>query len=85
MRLRRELRWFDKTSEECAGWCELVGVRLDELQRVFGVAQEDSMYGCFPVSEHHVAYLAAYAQVPIDLDRYDYFVECSAVNDSENS
>lgn len=75
----RTLSWFDKRTEEWMGDARLRGARMPELRRLFGARGNDPMYESYPVGKHHVATVRKWVDVPILLSKYDYFVECSAV------
>ena len=77
--VRRMLRWFEKsTGDSLAGEAELCDVTLPDLQDIFGVPQGDPMYDCWPVRAEHLPALSPYVPVPIDLTKFDYFVEADA-------
>jgi len=37
------------------------------------------MYDCYPVTASAASQLQAFVDVPIDLEKYDYFVETDAI------
>jgi hypothetical protein len=77
----RVLSWFDKESEVLVGDAELVGLELTALQHLFGEWSEDPLYYLsYPVRGSHVKELAKYlpSQTHIDLECYEYFVDCYA-------
>ncbi|MDQ2687745.1 MAG: cloacin immunity family protein [Armatimonadota bacterium] len=46
------------------------------LQKLFGQPLDNPMYDVYPVSEEQAKRLQPYAGHPLDLRKYDYFVEC---------
>ncbi len=78
-KLWRSLTWFDKRTDEWVGEVRLRGVTLRQLQKLFGVAAENPMYDCFKIERKHVPTIEKWASVPITLNKFDYFVECSSV------
>ena len=75
----RMIRWFQKDpGEEFVGEATLRDVDLGELQRLFSVPRDNPMYESYPVRQEHVSTLQAHVDVPIELDRYEYFVEADA-------
>ena len=78
-KLWRSLTWFDKRNDEWVGEVRLRGVKLPQLQKLFAVPSDNPMYDCFKLEKKHATLVQKWSGVPIDLKRYDYFVECSAV------
>jgi hypothetical protein len=78
-RVVREMTWFDRKDESHVGTVRLRGATLKALQRLFGAPSDDPMYECYPVCAEHLKDLQRWADLRIDLDKYDYFVECSRV------
>ena len=76
----RTLTWFDKLTEEWQGETRLRNVRIGELRKVFGTSTRDPMFDSYPVERKHVAAIKKWIDVPIHLNRYDYFIECCAVD-----
>lgn len=76
--VRRVLRWFDRESDELVGSAPLRGIGLPTLQQMFDVPSDNPMYDCFPVTPSQASQLQAYVDVPIELNRFDYFVEADA-------
>lgn len=79
MKVRRVLRWFNRSTEELAGSAPIHGPSLMELQRMFRVEPDDPMYDCYPLESAQASQLQAYVDAPIRLNDYDYFVEADAV------
>jgi hypothetical protein len=53
----------------------LSGIELPELRRLFGAAEDDPMFACWPVRPEHVERLSRAVDREIDLNRFEYFVE----------
>jgi len=75
----RTVAFFDKRTEELVGEYPLVGIDLPTLQALFRVEPEDPMYDVWAVGPAEAALLRNHVIGNIDLERYDYFVECSAI------
>jgi hypothetical protein len=76
--VNRWLRWFAKSGDELIGEVPLDSLSLDALRALFGAPAHDPMYDSFPVRTEHIAILQSKVNHPIDLERYDYFVEADA-------
>jgi len=74
----RTLTWYDKRSDEWLGEARLRAVRTPLLRKVFGAPVRDPMYDAYRVEQRHVPALRKWTDVQINLEKYDYFVECSA-------
>jgi hypothetical protein len=79
-KLLRSLTWFDKRNDEWVGEVRLRGVKLPQLQKLFGVPTSNPMYDCFKVEKKHVPMVQRWTGVPISLDKFDYFIECATVS-----
>ncbi|KAM3115215.1 DUF7683 domain-containing protein [Phormidesmis sp. 146-33] len=84
----RVLRWYEKSGDRLAGEALLDSLMLPELQRLFRESSDNLMVDCYPVSAAQVAPLQAAIDAKrngkgnaesIDLDVYDYYLECDAV------
>ncbi len=86
--LERTLDYFEKGSDELAGQIPIDGVPFSFLQELFGVPDDDPMYEVFPVSPAQAEALKPFVtDGTIDLDRYDYYLDCSGtpINDDAPS
>jgi hypothetical protein len=81
--ITRVLAYYPKGGDTLAGEDRLAGVGLDELRGIFGIAGDDPMYDCYPIGPGEAAELQRFVDRPIDLTRYDYFVECEAETPSQ--
>ena len=77
--VRRMVYWFDKASDSFVGKAELHDITLLELQRMFNVPADNPMYDCWPIYAEHLGALMPHLAVPVDVDRYAYFVEADAI------
>jgi hypothetical protein len=77
--LGRGLEWYEKDPRAAlVGKCELKGIKLEELQKLFNALPDDLLYTLHEVQESHVPFLQPYCDHRIDLGSYDYFVEARA-------
>jgi len=70
------LSWFEKAGDRLVGQAPLKGIAPAQLRRWFALPTDDPVYDSLPVGPEHAAKLNRYVDVPIDLHRYDYFIEC---------
>ncbi|HYM16394.1 MAG TPA: hypothetical protein VEZ14_12625, partial [Dehalococcoidia bacterium] len=80
MSMRRWATQFRKIGDDrlVRGY-ELRGVRLAQLQRLFGPNSDDpQMVLCYPVTEKQRPFVERLIGEPLNLQRYDYFVEAYA-------
>ncbi len=82
-RIERTLDYYEKNSDDLAGQLPLEGVELAFLQELFGMTRDDPMFEVFPVNSLQVEALRPYVSGEIDLDRYDYYLDCSGIPTSE--
>ena len=75
----RVLRWFNRETEELAGSAPLKNIDLPRLQRMFRAKADDPMYDCFEVTTIEAGQLQVHVDVPIELEKYHYFVEADAL------
>ena len=77
----RMLRWYEKThAGRVVGEAVLSGVRLSDLQAMFGAPASNPMYDCWPVGEAQVAWVSGVAGLTVDAGRYDYMIEADAAD-----
>lgn len=73
-------RWvfvFRRDNETLADELPL-DVPIAALQALFGVATDNPMLECYPVTERERDQVEAWLGVRLDLERFDYFVEATA-------
>lgn len=80
MSTRRCVTQFKKDgTEEFVRDYDLRGVRTIQLQRLFGVGADDPrMVLCYPVTENQRLAIERLLGEPLNLRKYDYFVEAYA-------
>lgn len=54
---------------------------LTRLQELFGCPVLDFMYGCFPIHEEQARALSPFLCTPLQLDRYEYYLEAHDLKD----
>jgi len=65
----------DGENENLVQECVIPEASAEEVLKAFGVGPGESLGGMLCVEERHAAMLSRVCGVPLDLDRYDYFVE----------
>lgn len=73
--VRRQVSCFDKASEELVREIPL-DVPLRRLQEIFGESADDPMYEGYLLTAALAAQIQPYASEPIDVARYDCFLDC---------
>lgn len=72
------LTWFHKDEEGdefLVGECDLEGISLDKLLKLFDQPAEEKMVYCYPLKPKQLDYVQKFSSHKIDLSTYDYFVE----------
>ncbi len=72
------LQAYQKEGDAFVEEWPLRGISLGTLHSLFQQPQDDPMYDAYPIGEAQAGCLQAYTAHPIDLQAYDYFVECYA-------
>jgi hypothetical protein len=75
-RLVRSLRWYEKQGDVLVGQKILDSMSLSDLQDIFGEPKNDLMIENYQVAESEAKYFERKLNQPIDLNAYDYFLEC---------
>jgi len=75
----RVLRWYEKNGDRLVGEAVLNTVKLPELQMLFHEPLNNLMVDSYPVSMSQVDQLQSAIAQPINLNAYDYYIECDAV------
>jgi len=76
--IERSLCWYSKGSEELIGEHSIASLSLQQLRALFRVdASDPMMYRCYQVRPEHARTLEDAEGVALDLEKLDYFVECS--------
>jgi hypothetical protein len=69
------LQGFDRTTEELKVEFHLEPVPIDKLRSLFDVGDDPEMCDAYPVDAVKADALAPLVTEPIDLDRYDFFLQ----------
>jgi len=77
--IRYNLSWYEKNGDAFVNQVWLKGVRVDQLRRLFGASRQDPMYDSRAVGPEQAHVLEGLTGMKIDLGRYDFFVECEAL------
>lgn len=81
-KVERVLRWFEKEADDLVGEKVLDNVKLEHLQKLFGISPENPMYDCYRVeTSKQIDFLQQFLNTEIDMQSYEYFVECDAVQE----
>lgn len=75
----RVLRWYEKSGDRLVGETVLKTLGLPELQQLFEETSDNLMVDSYRVCTPQVDRLQNEMASPIDLNTYDYYVECDAV------
>lgn len=75
---RRCVSCFDKRTEELIKEIPFVGITLRDLQEIFGMPEDDEMIEVFDITPRHAQRLQKFLPEPLELDKYDYQLECYA-------
>ncbi len=77
--VKHVLVWYSKEDDSLVGGFLLRGLDLEQLKVTFRPPDEDPlMYESNPVDRMASELLGKALDVSLDLDRFDYFVECHA-------
>lgn len=78
-KVERVLRWFEKEGNNLVGEQVLDDVKLEQMQELFEISSENPMYDCYRVeSSEQIEYFQKLLNFQLDLQSYEYFVECDA-------
>lgn len=72
------LQAYQKEGDAFVEEWPLRGISFSTLHSLFQQPQDDPMYDAYPVDEAQAKRLQSYTDHPINLQAYDYFVECHA-------
>lgn len=78
--VRRFISYFDKRTELIAGEIPLVDPSPDWIRELFGLPPDDPAYDCYPVNVDNLQFVATKIAdgALINLDAYDYFIDCES-------
>lgn len=68
------IMYFEKLGDAYVGKLALPNIPLDKLQDLFHMPPEDPMYEMFPIQDKEAKFFCEFAQVKIDISKYDYFL-----------
>jgi hypothetical protein len=69
------LQGFDRTTEELKVELHLEPVPIERLRSLFDVGDDPKMSDAYPVDAVKAGVLAPLVSEPINLDRYDFFLQ----------
>ena len=72
------LQAYQKEGDAFVAEWPLKDISINTLHNLFQQPQDDPMYDSYPVSKQQLKALQSHTDHPIDLQKYDYFVECYA-------
>lgn len=78
--IRRHISWYEKKGDDFIDDEDMVNINLNALQKLFNVGNENPMYDCWEIKEKHVKALQKHINHKINIEKYDYFVEATALN-----
>ncbi len=58
-------------------------VSIKELQEIFGESKGNPMYDCYPIGKHQMEKLKPLIKEEFDINRFDFFLECDEISDSD--
>jgi len=72
MKTLNMLTWFDKATEFLVGELEIKNISEKEFKELL---QTDELYACIPLSLKQLQYIRAKNDFPLELGKYEYFME----------
>ena len=75
----RMIRWYEKEGDQLVGELPLPNIRLTELQELFQESPDNLMFECYVISPRQADYFQQKLKQKLDLDDYDYFIDCDAL------
>jgi hypothetical protein len=72
----RTLSYYPKGRDFLAGEYPLNGVDVGDLRTLFGIDSGNPMFDVYPVGPEQVTFLQKVLHRELDLETFDYFVEC---------
>ncbi len=73
------LAWYSKEDDRLVGECPLQGLGIEQLKDTFRPPERDLLlYDSYPVGLAEAKILSKAMGISLDLDCFDYFVECDA-------
>jgi len=75
-RAEPHLKYFDKQTFEFVGEVGLLDVQDRYLKKIYGLDDGDPLLKSYSVGIEQKKYMERLSGVEIDLDKFDYFMEC---------
>lgn len=75
----RILRWYQKKGDSLIGEIPLLDINVDDIRKLFSECDQNPLYDSYCVKDQHIDFLQHFIEEKIDLDVFDYFVECDAI------
>jgi hypothetical protein len=76
--LERTVARYSKADGSFVGEWPLTGLGLAELRALVGAPEDDPLYDSYPIGSSQARVVEGLTGSILDLDRFDYFVECHA-------
>jgi hypothetical protein len=73
--VRRFISVFHRGTDDCDHRIDVNDIPLATLQTIFHQESEDAMYFSYDVQANHAEALQPYISEPLDLQRFEYFLE----------
>jgi len=70
------LCWYQKDGDEFIDQSDLNNLTAQQVTDLFGLKNAQKAHTCWEVTESHKAELKKFTRKKIDLDKYEYYVEC---------
>jgi hypothetical protein len=78
--IKRYIRGYSISGEKLIVELPLESAPLEVLQECFCESKDNPMYDSYKIEEEQAKILQKYASVPIELDKFDYYLECESVD-----
>ena len=76
LRANPRLKYFDKETFEFVDEISLVDIKDKYLKKIFELEDRDPLLQSYLVTAKQKKYMERLSGLEIDLDQYDYFMEC---------
>ncbi len=73
---RFELYWFSADNDDLVGEADLPEVTPENVREWFFLSENEPLTDSFIVRASQRQYIASHVKEEIDLNKYDYFLEC---------
>lgn len=75
----RTLSCYRKESDSPSDEYPLTDIAVEKLRKLFDAGSDNPMFDVYPVGPEQVPFLQDALHRELDLEKYDYFVECHAL------